>query len=77
MTSVFDKSTTTFHKFSTLSISLTGKISKSDEIWKIMMTPYCAEECFKNLRYLNINHSRDSFLSLENITEERNSILNY
>ena len=63
--------------FPMLSISLTGKISKSDEIWLIMMTPCCAEECFKKLRYVDIKHSRDSFLSLENITEERNFILNY
>ena len=58
--------------FQCYAISLTGKISQSDEIWKVMMT-----ECFKKLRYFDIKHSRDTFLSLANVTEERNYILNY
>ena len=42
-----------------------------------MMTPCCAEECFKKLQYFDTKHLRDTFLSLANITEERNYILNY
>jgi hypothetical protein len=64
-------------KFNMLWTSLIEERSTRDVVWEIMMAPCCENECFKSLRYVDIKKSRYRFLSLANITKERNFILDY
>ena len=58
-------------KFNMLWTSLIEERSTCDVVWEIMMAPCCKNE------YFDIKQSRYRFLSLANITKERNFILDY